>query len=119
MMIEDVIETMTTTTTADVNKLKDDETIVIMIEIVAKETGMIEEIKLLAIETIEEIKLLVIEMIEEIQLLVVTETTETEEIKTEMMIEGERTETTPVMKMWMHAERGERETTIKTTIMIR
>jgi len=39
------------------------------------------------------------------------------------MIEDERTETTPVLKMWMHAgERGTTttiKTTIKTTIMIR
>jgi len=112
MMTEDVIETMTTTTTTDV----------IMTEIVAKETGMIEEIQLLETETIEGIKLLVTETIEEIELLVMTETTETGEIKTEMMIEmieGERTETTPVMKMWMHAGERGTTTTIKTTIMIR
>jgi len=36
------------------------------------------------------------------------------------MIEDERTERTPVLKMWMHAgERGTTTTTIKTTIMIR
>jgi len=117
MMIEDVIETMTTTT------ITDDETIVIMTEmIVAKETGMIEEIQLLETETIEGIKLLAIEMIEEIELLVMTETTETGEIKTEMMIEmieDERTETTPVMKMWMHAGERGTTTTIKTTLTIR
>jgi len=122
-MIEDVIETMTTTTTTDVNNLTDDETIVIMTEmIVVKETGMIEEIQLLETETIEGIKLLVTETIEEIELLVMTETTETGEIKTEMMIEmieDERTETTPVLKMWMHADERGTTTTIKTTIMIR
>jgi len=71
--------TGTTTMTSDANELKDDETIRMMTETVAREIGTIEEIRLLVTEMIEEIRLPVTETIEEIQLL-----------ETEMMIEGEK-----------------------------
>jgi len=71
MIIKDM--TGTTAMTGDANKLKDDEPIRMMTETVARETGTIEEIRLLVTETIEEIQLL----------------------ETEMMIEGEKgTQTT-------------------------
>jgi len=87
MIIRDVTGTMTMT--SDANNLKDDETIRIMTETVVR-TGMIEEIRLLAIETIEEIRLPVTEMTEEIKLLATEMTEETKLLETEITIKGER-----------------------------